>query len=37
MTKGPDVLVWTKMGNDAGEFIDGILMRKDAERRAGSF
>jgi hypothetical protein len=37
MTKTPDVFVWTKIGDDAREFIDGILMRKEAERRAGSF
>jgi hypothetical protein len=29
--------VWTKIGDDAGETIGGILARKDAERRAGPF
>jgi len=32
-----DVFVWTKIGDDAGEVLDGILARKDAERRAGTF
>ena len=37
MTKASDVFVWTKIGDDAGERIGGILFRKEAERLAGSF
>jgi hypothetical protein len=37
MAKSPDVFVWTKIGDDAGEHIGGILHRKEAERVAGSF
>jgi hypothetical protein len=32
-----DVLVWTKIGDDAGEDIEGILARKEAERKQGTF
>lgn len=31
----PHIFCWTKMGNDAGETLDGILARKEFERRAG--
>ncbi len=44
MASVPDVFIWTKIGNDAGEVLmdtlhlrGGILQRKEAERRAGSF
>jgi hypothetical protein len=32
-----DFLVWTKIGDDAGEIIKGILARKKAERQKGNF
>jgi hypothetical protein len=32
-----DVLVWTKIGDDAGEGIEGILAREEAERQKGNF
>ncbi len=35
--KNEEIFVWTKIGDDAGELINGILTRKDAERRAGTF
>jgi hypothetical protein len=37
MTKRANHFVWTKIGHEAGELIDNILLRKDAERCAGSF
>ena len=37
MGPAADVFVWTKMGDDAGEVIRGILARKEAERSAGTF
>jgi hypothetical protein len=37
MIEFEDVFVWTKIGHDAGEVLGGILARKDAERRAGTF
>jgi hypothetical protein len=32
-----DVFVWTRYGPDAGEDVEGILARKEAERKQGSF
>src|SRR4051794_12763532 len=37
MCTAADVFIWTKLGDDAGEAIRGILARKEAERRAGTF
>lgn len=31
----PPVFCWTKMGTEAGQSLDGILRRKELERRAG--